>query len=132
MGASEDNQIKALQAALQGEAPVLVFPSGERYQLPPSVHQLFKQLVEKLADGRVVTLTGGERALSTQQAADILGISRPTFVKLLGTSAMPYHHAGPGKHRRVLLRDLLDYAQARSMRSPMLTELLGDTPLKWG
>src|SRR6266404_360547 len=128
---SERNQIKALQERWNPRFHPLLFASGVIVPFPASTHDLFKQMVCKLAEGRVITLMAGERALTTQQAADILGVSRPTLVKLLATSAIPYHYAGASKHRRVLLRDLLDYAEERNVRSAKLTEILGDRALEW-
>ncbi|HEC08729.1 MAG TPA: helix-turn-helix domain-containing protein [Acidimicrobiales bacterium] len=52
---------------------------------------------------------------ATREAADLLGISRPTFVKLLEDGEMPYEQ--PGRHRRVLLSDVLAYRQRRSVQA---------------
>lgn len=47
--------------------------------------------------------------LTTQEAADLLGISRPTLVRLLEAQKMPYEQRG--RHRRIMLADLLRYQQ---------------------
>ena len=62
-----------------------------------------------LAEGRPVTLSCHEPVLSTQEAADLLGVSRPTLVRLLDQGVIPY--AQPRRHRRVQLADLLAYQQ---------------------
>ncbi len=56
-----------------------------------------------------------DRHLTTQEAADLLGISRSTFVKLLEDGEIPYER--PGRHRRVLLSDVLTYRQRQSERA---------------
>ena len=51
---------------------------------------------------------------TTQEAADFLGISRPTLVKLLESGAMPFETVG--RHRRVTLDDLLNYQEKEQAR----------------
>ena len=67
-----------------------------------------------MAQGQAVIIAPVHQLLTTQQAADLLGISRPTFVKLLDEGKIPYER--PGRHRRVRLVDVLDYRNHRSIQ----------------
>jgi excisionase family DNA binding protein len=63
--------------------------------------------------------------LTTQEAADLLNISRPTLVRLLTEDEIPYTMRG--RHRRVLLRDILDYQErTRSERRQTLDQMAAD------
>lgn len=65
-----------------------------------------------MAAGQAVIVAPIHQRLTTQQAADLLGISRPTFVKLLESGEIKFEQ--PGRHRRVLLTDVLEFRQRRS------------------
>jgi excisionase family DNA binding protein len=63
--------------------------------------------VEAMREGKVITIVPRTQRLTTQEAADFLGISRPTLVKRLEDGKIPYDQ--PGRHRRILFTDLLAY-----------------------
>ena len=76
-----------------------------------------------MADGLAITVVPQHTRLTTQEAADMLGISRPTLVRLLGDGEIPYEQRG--RHRRVLLTDVLDYQQrARVEQRKQLDDLV--------
>ena len=62
-----------------------------------------------MREGKVITLVPRTQRLTTQEAADFLGVSRPTMVKLLEDGKIPYEQ--PGRHRRILFTDLLAYTE---------------------
>ena len=84
---------------------------GDQVELPAQMHQILLQVVEAMRQGLAVTISPHSRTLTTQQAADLLNISRPTLVKLLDGGEIPFVRAGT--HRRVLLADILEYRDAR-------------------
>lgn len=83
----------------------------ESVEVPAEVHQVLRQVVEAMQHGLAVTIAPQTMVLTTQQAADLLGISRPTLVKLLDAGQLPYERIG--SHRRIQLRDLLSYRDQR-------------------
>jgi excisionase family DNA binding protein len=100
----------------------LTGPDGHSIQLPPELYHVLRQAVADLAKGCAVTIQPSNAVLTTQQAADLLHISRPTLVKLLEDDKIPYHKHG--RHRRILLEDLLTYEEkARKSRRAALAEL---------
>jgi excisionase family DNA binding protein len=84
---------------------------GDRVELPAELYRVLRQAVEALWQGFAVTVAPLAQALTTQQAADLLGVSRPTVIKLLDESRIPFERVGT--HRRILLRDLLAYREQR-------------------
>lgn len=96
-----------LSRADAGPATTLSGPTGERHVLPPEVFDVLRNVVDAMAHGQAVTIAPVHQRLTTQQAADLLGVSRPTLVKLLESGEIPYEQ--PGRHRRVRLADVLAY-----------------------
>jgi len=103
--------IGELSALLErmGAAPhtTLSGPSGEHLALPPEVFDVLRNIVETMAGGHAVTIAPVRQRLTTQEAAEMLGIRRPTLVKLLESGEIPFER--PGSHRRVKLVDVLTY-----------------------
>lgn len=97
-----------------GAEPVTTIsgPNGEQLVLPAEVFEVLRDVVDAMSRGQAVAIAPVHQRLTTQEAADMLGISRPTFVKLLEAGEIPYEQ--PGRHRRVRLIDVLDYRNRRS------------------
>jgi excisionase family DNA binding protein len=92
-------------------AAALIGPDGSIVELPPSVHDVFLQVLEKMQEGKAVAVMPVLEELSTQAAADLLGLSRQFFVRECEAGKLPFHHTGT--HRRVLLKDVLEYKKQR-------------------
>src|SRR5258707_5153819 len=90
----------------------LVGEKGEQAALPEPLHDLLMEIVRNLENGRSLILMPEEQQLTTQRAAELLGMSRPYLIRLLDAGEMPYDLVG--KHRRVALRDVLAYAKRRA------------------
>lgn len=95
----------------QPSRPRLVSSVGEEIDLPESVFHLLRQLVHDLAQGNSVTIVPVHKELTTQEAADILNVSRQYLVELLTAGAIPFTLVGT--HRRIRFDDLMDYKERR-------------------
>ncbi len=106
-----------------GDSVKLVFQeSREIVSIPPKAFELFFELIQNMAKGKSVTILTSDAEISTQQAADFLKVSRPYVVKLLENKVLPFKKVG--RHRRVLLRDLIEYENSmKAKREETLDEL---------
>lgn len=89
----------------------------QRIDLPDEVFQVLKGVAQAMARGKAVTVAPVELRLTTSQAADMLGISRPTLIRLLADGALPYEQ--PRRHRLLRLGDVLAYKKSRHVTNRM-------------
>jgi len=88
---------------------------AHQVELPTTALRLLVDVLAEMADGNAVQVVPVHAELTTQEAADLLNVSRPHLIKLLGNGALPFHRTG--KHRRVRLADLMQFKQARERDS---------------
>lgn len=115
ISASENEQpiLRKIDSILENSnrSPMLVGPDGEQITLPTSLFQLLKRIVSHLSHDQAVTIIPINKEVTTQEAADILNVSRPYLIKMLEEEKLPY--VTVGTHRRIPLHPLLEYKERR-------------------
>ena len=93
--------------ALRRRPRRFTLPSGATVQIPKTALDGRIEVLEAVAEGDTATVVRTPREVSTQQAATVLNVSRPTVVKLIDDGLLPSRKVG--SHRRITLADLLIY-----------------------
>ena len=122
---------REVKAALQGQRALAAYIStraktqriqifdsdnkAHELELPTSALRLLMNVLAELAEGNAVRVVPVHAELTTQQAADMLNVSRPHLVKLLEEGGLLFHKTG--KHRRVRFADLMQFKSAREQAS---------------
>ncbi len=88
-------------------AQLCLYDGDEKLTVPVSAVGLLAEILNQMAQGNTVALVPIAHALTTQQAADLLNVSRPYLVKLLEDGRIPFTKVG--RHRRINYPDLLAY-----------------------
>jgi len=102
------------EAVLADERPALVGRDGVRLELPAPIFNLLARVVRTMREGKAVVLMPESESMTTQAAADFLGVSRPFLVDLLEKNVILHHKVGT--HRRVYLKDIMEYQLQRDSR----------------
>lgn len=126
--ANELRQILAAHKA--GEAHLQVFDPATKkpvdITLTLAMSDLFLELLRYIGSGDAVILLPIQQMLTTQQAADLLNVSRPYLIKLIEKGDIP--HTMVGRHRRLKAEDVFGYKSARDKaRAEALDELISDS-----
>jgi excisionase family DNA binding protein len=129
---------REVQAAVQGQRALAAYLATQfetqhiqifddknqahQVELPTSALRLLVDILAELADGNAVKVVPVHAELTTQEAADLLNVSRPHLVKLLEEGAVPFHKTG--KHRRIRFADLMQFKSDRDRSSEQAMEEL--------
>lgn len=107
-------EINKIEGVLKNERckPYLVGPDGVPIVLPTSVFQVLRQIVHYMTRRQAIFIVPADHALTTQAAADILGVSRQYLIRVVDQHKLPYHKTGT--HRRILMSDLLSYKKSET------------------
>ena len=110
--ASESSRrlVKMLGGKRKKPFPIQIHPDdarAETVEIPVSAFRLLADILTQMAMGNAVSLIPIHAELTTQEAADLLNVSRPFLIDLLEQRKIPFRTVGT--HRRVLFQDLMAY-----------------------
>ncbi len=83
--------------------------TGETITIPKNALLFLSDILQNMAEGKTISIIPSDSELSTQQAADMLNVSRPHLVKVLESGLLPFTKVG--SHRRISLNDLISFQE---------------------
>ena len=107
--AAESSRKLAAIISHGGAARLRLIDGGDEITVPVSTIRLLADILNQMAQGNAVSLVPIGHTLTTQQAADLLNVSRPYLVKLLESGKISFTKVG--RHRRIKYEDLLTYME---------------------
>lgn len=110
--------------AARGTHYELVGPGGARHRIPQAVVYGLARIAEVLASGDALTIVPVGAVMTTEQAADLLNVSRQYLVRLLDSNQLPYDRTG--KHRRLKIEDVMAYKQKRDLERDKKLDVLAN------
>jgi excisionase family DNA binding protein len=114
--AGEQEDLARVAAALKSSPrrAKLVGPTGDEITLPASLFEVLERAVRDLTAGEVLAIVPIHAEMTTNQAADLLNVSRQYLVRLLDRGEIPFTRTGT--HRRIKFGDLMAYKEGRDNR----------------
>ena len=116
-----------LLAACIGKGPTArlrVIDGNGEIEVPVSAPRMLVDILAHMAEGHAISIVPTLAELTTQEAADVLGVSRPHLVSLVERGELPHHKVGT--HRRICFRDLMAYREQRMASSRAALDALAE------
>ena len=98
---------KRIKSSQKNGVKIKIQESGEFLTIPKNALTVLTAIIQNMAEGKTISIVPSDSELSTQQAADLINVSRPHLIKLLESKQIPFKKVG--SHRRVLLMDIMEY-----------------------
>jgi excisionase family DNA binding protein len=118
---TDRDQLATAFADADSSGPVQVHTETVLIELPQAAADAVRHLLVELASGAAVYLLAEDAEMTTQEAADLLGISRTYLVRLVDLGKLPAHLVGT--HRRLRAADVLAYQARRNARLKAASEI---------
>jgi excisionase family DNA binding protein len=128
----EQESLERLNIMLAGVrgTPSLRLSSEEQTELPEPLFKLLKRVALALKEGKPIILIPETESLTTQAAANLLGVSRPYLIQLLNENKLKHHRVGT--HRRIYLKDIYHFKGQRDHARHEALDKLSDAVEKAG
>lgn len=113
------------QTAVQNDAHVVLELAKAAIPTDSAVLELLQNLVTTLAEGQDAVLTGTGAELTPNQAAEMVGMSRPHLLSFMNSGALAFTYVGT--HRRIKVADLIDFNERRQAARKVVAEARTNT-----
>lgn len=118
------SRILAREIAPESRVTIQRESSDDAIEIPRTVFKVLMKVLAVMSEGKAFTLMPLDEELTTQQAADILNVSRPYLNKVLDLGEIP--HRKVGRNRRIKFSDLLEYKKLQEHQSKTALQELAD------
>jgi excisionase family DNA binding protein len=109
-----EEQLRALRTLLLQGDVTITGANNQQQSIAEPVRDMLVRILTHMQEGQAITIIPANDELSSQDAADLLGVSRQYMIRLLEDGRLPFHCAGT--HRRIYLQDLVAYKKQRDGR----------------
>lgn len=125
--------LESLSKLMEGQRRIIPLASLSKFKelgVPIGIFELILELLNQAAQGHSVTIIPSNKEFTTQEAADLLNVSRPFVIKLLEEGKIPFHKVGA--HRRIKAQDLMTHRRASEEESLKAFQELAKLSQKMG
>lgn len=122
--------LRKVNSAIKHQTSQLITVEGKSLLIPSTALRLLEKALDEMAAGNCVQITAIETELTTQQAADLLNVSRPHLVKLLDSGKIPFRKVG--SHRKVTVKAIKKYEEELRRKRKEALQFLVDQAQEMG